>query len=91
MDSPRRSPRIAEKRGAAPRSHMALEAQHPYKGTLAQKRVHFNEIDRQNNKALCVATIVVGMVWAGFFAAIVYNEGLSRVAPFQWELMNIYP
>jgi hypothetical protein len=91
MDSPRRSPRIAERNGAAPRTHVALQEEHPYKDILRQKRVHFNDIHERNNRVLCIATAIVGLAWTGFFAVIVYNESLSRTTPFQWELLNIYP
>jgi len=93
MDSPRRSPRIAEKYGATPRNHIALaeEQAHPYRDTLRQKRVHFDDVQRKNDTALCAATVFVGLVWTGFFAAVAFNEGLFRTSPFRWELSSIYP
>jgi hypothetical protein len=70
---------------------MALGDEHPYKDTFAQKRVHFEEMRSRNDKALCIATVFVGIAWAFFFTTVAYNEGLFRNVPFSWELSSFYP
>jgi hypothetical protein len=86
-DSPRRSPRIAEKRGAAPRHHVALDDEHPYKNLLHAKRypVGDDAPPPANGRALCVTTVLVGTLWAFFLGSLYYMEHKGHREPFAWE------
>lgn len=85
-DSPRRSPRIAEKYGAMPRHHVALDDEHPYKNILQGKRYPVeDDAPPANGRALCVATIFVGALWTVFLGSVFLMEHKETREPFAWE------
>lgn len=86
-DSPRRSPRIAEKYGAAPRHHVALDDEHPYKNILQAKRYPVqDDLPRPgNSRALCVTTILVGTLWCVFLGSMFLMETKNSREQFAWE------
>lgn len=83
MESPRRSPRIAEKYGSSPRVHFQLHDEHPYKGVLDVKRGATRERGAEpNGGALCALTTLVVSVWGVFLGTILYKEFLETRKPF---------
>jgi hypothetical protein len=92
-DSPRRSPRIAEKRGAAPRHHVSLQEEHPYKEILSAKRYPVEDDvppPPANSRALCFTTIVVGALWCVFLGSVFLMETKEARQPFAWEKSNYW-
>lgn len=96
MESPRRSPRIAEKYGASPRVHFQLYEEHPYRDVLNAKRGATAQREAEPNRgALCALTTLVISVWGIFLGTVLYKEYAGGRQPFNWEMnagmFNPYP
>lgn len=90
-DTPRRSPRIAEKFGASPRNHISLE-QHPYKEMLRSKRYPIEDAPPKpaESGVLCALTALVSVAWLAFIGSVYLNDWKQGRTPFSWELGSTF-
>ncbi len=87
MESPRRSPRIAERNGAAPRRHVALgEGEGHPQAEMFRVRREVADMRAQERRTLCLVTMVFGAMWLGFFGSLAVVEWKEGRLPFAWEM-----
>lgn len=92
METPRRSPRIAERYGVSVRPHISLEKEeeHPYKEMIQTRRLTYLDGPPEDRRTLCVMTVIVLGIWAGFFGALAFQELKGGREIFSWET-SFYP
>ncbi len=84
MESPRRSPRLAKR-------PVTFEVEpHPYKDMIETKRNVEVAAPNTNQKTMCVMTVIILGIWAGFFGSLALQEWKAGRDLFSWET-NIYP